>query len=50
MSHFPLIVSPIFGWAHLTKVLMDDGSSLNVLYADTLERMGISRKSIILGV
>ena len=45
-SRFPLIVSPIIRWAHLTKVLMDDGSSLNVLYTDTLDRMGILRKSL----
>ena len=25
---------------------MDDGSSLNILYADTLNRMGISRKDL----
>ena len=28
------------------KVLMDCGSSLNTLYADTLDRMGISRKDL----
>ena len=27
----------------LSKVLMDGGSSLNILYIDTLEAMGISR-------
>ena len=31
------------------KVLMDGGSSLNTLYADTLDRMGISRKDLHLG-
>jgi hypothetical protein len=31
------------------KVLMDGESSLNILYADTLNRMGISRKDLCLG-
>lgn len=45
-SHFSLIVSPIIGRAHLTKVLMDRGSNLNVLYASTLDHMGIPRESL----
>ena len=40
-GHFPLIVSPIIGWAHLMKVLMDERSGLNILYANTLDQMGI---------
>ena len=35
------MVSPIVGTTHLTKVLMDGGSGLNILYASTLDRMGI---------
>ena len=35
------MVSPIMGSACLTKVLMDGGSGLNILYASTLDRMGI---------
>lgn len=31
------------------KVLMDGGSSLNILYVDTLNRMGILRKDLHLG-
>jgi hypothetical protein len=31
------------------KVLMDGESNLNILYADTLDRMGISRKDLCLG-
>ena len=30
-DHFPLVVNPIIGRTHLTKVLMDGGSSLNIL-------------------
>ncbi|XP_066323225.1 uncharacterized protein [Miscanthus floridulus] len=31
------------------KVLMDGGSGLNILYADTLDHMGISRKDLFPG-
>jgi hypothetical protein len=31
---------------HLTKVLMDGGSNLNIMYAKTLDAMGISRSRV----
>lgn len=40
---FSLITSPIIGQACLMKVLKDGGSGLNILYAGTLDRMGILR-------
>ena len=33
---YPLVVDPVTGNARLTKVLMDGGSSLNIIYAETL--------------
>src|SRR6185295_9006052 len=39
---YPLVVDPIIGNTRFSKVLMDGGSSLNILYAHTLELMGIS--------
>jgi hypothetical protein len=33
---YPLVVDPIIGNVRLTKVLMDRGSSLNIIYAETL--------------
>ena len=55
-----MILDPIIDGFHLTRVLMDDGSSLNLLYQDTMRKMGIdpSRikptkttfKGVILGV
>jgi hypothetical protein len=42
----PLVVSPIVGTKRLTRVLMDGGSGLNILYASTLDKMGISRSQI----
>jgi hypothetical protein len=38
---YPLVVSPIVGTTHLNKVLMDGGHILNILYASTLDKMGI---------
>jgi hypothetical protein len=36
-----LVVDPVVGGTRLRKVLMDGGSGLNILYADTLQGMGI---------
>ena len=40
------MVSLIVGTTRLTKVLMDGGSSLNILYASTLDKMGIPRSNL----
>ena len=45
-GRYPLMVDPIIGTKRLTKVLMDGGSSLNIMYADTLDAMGINRSCI----
>jgi hypothetical protein len=45
-GHYPLVVDPIIGNARLTKVLMDGGSGLNILYAETLDLMGIDRSRL----
>jgi hypothetical protein len=36
-----LVVDPIIGNARFSKVLMDDDSNLNILYAHSLRLMGI---------
>ena len=36
-----LVLDPIIDGFNLTRVLMDGGSSLNLLYQDTVHRMGI---------
>ena len=38
---YPLVVDPIIYKKCLTKVLMDGGSGLNILYVDTLNAMRI---------
>ena len=40
------MVDPIIGMKRLTKVLMDGGSGLNIMYAKTLDAMGIDRSRI----
>jgi hypothetical protein len=40
---YPLVVDPIITNTRLTKVLMDGDSSLNIIYAPTLDLLGITR-------
>ena len=40
------MVDPIIGMKQLTKVLMDGGSGLNIMYAEMLDAMGIDRSRI----
>jgi hypothetical protein len=40
-GRYTLVVDPVIGNARLTKVLMDGGSSLNIIYAETLGLLGI---------
>jgi hypothetical protein len=40
---YPLVVDPIIANTRLTKVLMDGDSSLNIIYAQTLDLLGIGR-------
>ena len=40
------MVDPINGTKWLSKVLMDGGSGLNIMYAKTLDAMGIDRSRI----
>ena len=42
----PLVVHPVVGTKRPTKVLMDGGSGLNTLYAETLDAMGIDRSKV----
>ncbi|XP_066344207.1 uncharacterized protein [Miscanthus floridulus] len=40
------MVDPIIGMKRLTKVLMDGGSDLNIMYAKMLDAMGIDQSRI----
>ena len=41
-----MVLDPIVDGFHLTRVLMDGGSSLNLLYQDTVRKMGIDPSRI----
>ena len=41
-----MILDPIIDGFHLTRGLMDGGSSLNLLYQDTVSKMGIDPSRI----
>ena len=42
-GRYPLMVDPIISMKQLTKVLMDGGNGLNIMYAKMLNKMGIDR-------
>jgi hypothetical protein len=48
-GRYPLVVDPIIGNARLTKVLMDGGSSLNIIYVETLGLLEIDLSTIRAG-
>ena len=41
-----MVLDPIIDGYHLTRVLMDGGSSLNLIYQDTVCKMGIDPSRI----
>ena len=43
---YPLVVDPIIGNVRLTKVLMNGGSSLNIIYAETLRLLRVDLSSV----
>jgi hypothetical protein len=43
---YPLVVDPIIANTRLTKVLMDGGSNLNIIYTRTLDFLGIRRTQL----
>ena len=45
-GRYSLVVDPVIGTKWFTKVLMDGGSGLNIIYTETLDAMGIDRSCI----
>jgi hypothetical protein len=48
-GRYPLVVDPVIGNARLSKVFMDGGSNLNIIYAETLGLLGVNRSTIRAG-
>jgi hypothetical protein len=46
---YPLVVDPVIGNTRITKVLMDGGSSLNIIYVETLGLLEINLSTIQAG-
>jgi hypothetical protein len=46
---YPLVIDPVIGNTRLTNVLMDGGSSLNIIYAETLRLLEIDLSMIRAG-
>jgi hypothetical protein len=46
---YPLVVDPVIGDVRLTKVLMDGGSSLNIIYVETLGLLRVDLSSVRAG-
>jgi hypothetical protein len=49
-GRYPLVVDPVIGNARLSKDLTDGGSSLNIIYVETLGLLGIDLFTIRAGV
>jgi hypothetical protein len=49
LGKYPLVVDPVIDNVRLTKVLMDGGSSLNIIYAETLGLLRIDVSSVRAG-
>jgi hypothetical protein len=45
-SQFPLVVSVVMGGVKMTKVLMDRGSGINILYKDAFEKLNIETSKL----
>jgi hypothetical protein len=48
-GRYPLVVDPIIDNVRLSKVLMDGGNSLNIIYAENLELLGVDRSEVWAG-
>jgi hypothetical protein len=47
LDKFPLVLDPVLAEVRLTKVLIDGGSSLNLIFASTLRKMGLDFKDML---
>jgi hypothetical protein len=46
LGHFPLVLDPIIKDVRFQKVLIDGGSPLNILFARSLEELGLKKEDL----
>ena len=46
-GHYPLILDPTIARMQVTRVLIDGGAGLNVIFATTLRKMGLEFLSLL---
>jgi hypothetical protein len=48
LGKFPLVLDPVVAEVRLTKVLIDGGSGLNLIFANTLRKMGLDLSGMLI--
>jgi hypothetical protein len=43
---YPLVVESVIGSKRVTKVLMDGGTDLNIMYIENFDELGIARSTL----
>ena len=46
LGHFPLVLDPIIKDVRFQKVLIDEGSALNILFTGSLEDLGLKKEDL----
>ena len=47
VGHYPLILGPTIAGMTVPKVLIDGGTGLNIIFADTLKKIGLDFTSLL---
>ena len=47
LGAYPLVVNPVIHQIRLARVLIDEGSALNIIFANTLEDMGFDMAKLV---
>ena len=46
-GHYPLVLGPIIAGMTVPKVLIDGGAGLNIIFTDTLKKIGLDFTSLL---
>ena len=47
VGHYPLVLDPTIAGMTITKVLIDGGAGLNIIFSETLRKMGLQLARMI---